>query len=77
MDSGIKIALVSKEIKQNFEESVLEVVSRCLVLSGGNMEMLGDMGFVDYYEFLNEAFRGHLHRPRPSLTPRRHNNVIV
>ena len=56
---------------------MLEVVSRCLVLSGGNMEMLGDMGFVDYYEFLNEAFRGHLHRPRPSLTPRHHNNVTV
>ena len=35
------------------------IVSRCLVLSGGNTEMLGDMGFVNYYEFL-ESFGGQL-----------------
>ena len=48
-----------KEINKNFEERLLEVVSRCLLLNGGKIEMHGDRGFANYYEFLNESFEEH------------------
>ena len=45
--------LVYREAQWVFDEGLLEVEDGCLVEIDVIKKMLGDMGFVNYYQFLN------------------------